>query len=103
MARGQIRNLLVLVPPGCGKTLTVSVFWPAWVWTFAPETKFIFASYAQSLSDKSAKQMRDLVKGDWYQSLYSDTVGIGSGSVEQVRFLRTQEKVSGSPTSVAAR
>jgi len=30
--RGQIRNLLINVPPRHMKSLLVSVFWPAWEW-----------------------------------------------------------------------
>ena len=30
---GQIRNLLINVPPRHMKSLLVSVFWPAWEWT----------------------------------------------------------------------
>src|SRR5882724_8164029 len=30
---GQIRNLIINVPPRHMKSLLVSVFWPAWEWT----------------------------------------------------------------------
>ena len=104
VARGQIHQPACSGPAGCGKTLTVSVFWPAWVWTFAPETKFIFASYAQSLSDKVQSRCSETWSGedDWYQSLYSDTVGIGSTASSKCGFENTK-KVSGSRRRWAAR
>src|SRR3954453_15850650 len=34
--QGEIRRLLINVPPRHMKSLAVSVFWPAWCWTFAP-------------------------------------------------------------------
>lgn len=92
VARGQIRNLLILVPPGCMKTGSVSIFWPAWVWAeIDPATKFIYSSYAQPLSDKSAKQHRDLMTDDWYQSLYSDRVQLGADQAAQVRFFENDK------------
>ena len=57
--RLEIRNLLIEVPPGCMKSLIVAVFFPAWVWTRDPGHKFIFATYAQDLSDRDAKRHRD--------------------------------------------
>ena len=36
VTRGQIRNLLINVPPRHMKSLLVSVFWPAWEWIRAP-------------------------------------------------------------------
>src|SRR5690349_16691654 len=32
VTRGQIRKLLINIPPGHAKSLLVSVLWPAWVW-----------------------------------------------------------------------
>ncbi|MFD1381473.1 hypothetical protein [Fodinicurvata halophila] len=32
VSRGEITRLLINVPPGTMKSLTVSVFWPAWEW-----------------------------------------------------------------------
>src|SRR4051812_48961995 len=29
---GEIRRLLITVPPGTAKSLVASVFWPAWTW-----------------------------------------------------------------------
>src|SRR5947208_16586696 len=29
---GHLRNLLITIPPGCTKSRTVGVFWPAWTW-----------------------------------------------------------------------
>src|SRR5688572_4189997 len=36
--KGQIRRLIVNVPPRTSKSRLVSVLWPAWVWTTRPET-----------------------------------------------------------------
>ena len=45
---GRIRNLLVTMPPRAMKSLTISVFFPAWAWIKRPDLRFLFASYAQS-------------------------------------------------------
>lgn len=64
---GQIRNLLICVPPGCMKSLTVATFWPAWEWILDPTIRYIFTSYQQDLSNKNAKLHRDLVLEEWFQ------------------------------------
>jgi predicted phage terminase large subunit-like protein len=48
--RGEIKRLVINVPPRHMKSLQVSVFWPAWVWLNHPERRFLYASYAQQLS-----------------------------------------------------
>ena len=39
VTRGQIRNLLINVPPRHMKSLLVSVFWPAWEWILVDEAE----------------------------------------------------------------
>src|ERR1700676_2595803 len=46
VTRGQIRNLLINVPPRHMKSLLVSVFWPAWEWIRQPQRRWLFSSYA---------------------------------------------------------
>src|SRR6266481_7273643 len=50
VTRGEIRNLLINVPPRHMKSLLVSVFWPAWEWIRFPERRWLYSSYAASLS-----------------------------------------------------
>ncbi|MHC5062101.1 MAG: phage terminase large subunit, partial [Planctomycetota bacterium] len=38
--RGEIRNLLIEIPPGTTKSLMTQVFFPAWIWTEDPTEKF---------------------------------------------------------------
>lgn len=76
VSRGQIRRLLINVPPRHCKSLLVSVAWPAWIWAkdrpgdvlSGPKTKFLCLSYAQSLALDHARLMRKLVTSPWYQS-----------------------------------
>jgi predicted phage terminase large subunit-like protein len=64
---GDINRLAVNVPPGAMKSLTTSVFYPAWVWTTKPHTQFISTSFSMRRSAKDARRMRKLVESDWFQ------------------------------------
>jgi len=67
VTRGDIRRLWISVPPGCMKSLLVSVMWPAWEWAADPSIRGIHATYAQPLSNKSANLHRDICESAWYR------------------------------------
>jgi predicted phage terminase large subunit-like protein len=68
VSRGQIRNLLIMVPPGCTKTTTVCVMWPAWEWISRPETRWLFASYALPRAQDAAQLCTILLRAPWYRA-----------------------------------
>jgi predicted phage terminase large subunit-like protein len=72
ISRGTLTRLVINIPPGCMKSLTSCVFWPAWVWTFKPETKWIYASYSMALSRRDNLRMRRLIESAWYRSRFGD-------------------------------
>jgi hypothetical protein len=59
---GKIRDLLINIPPRHMKSLAVGVFWPAWEWINHPERRFLFASYARSLSLRDSNHCRLLIQ-----------------------------------------
>jgi predicted phage terminase large subunit-like protein len=63
---GQIMKLLINVPPGMGKSLLTSVFWPAWEWAQDPTVRWFFASYDQRLSTRDSVRCRALLQRPWY-------------------------------------
>src|SRR5438105_2861032 len=50
VAGGDIRRLLVNVCPRSGKSLLVSILFPAWLWIKYPASRLVFASYSAALS-----------------------------------------------------
>lgn len=72
VSKGQIRRLLINVPPGCMKSLTTEVFWPAWEWGPRKQAhlRFISASYEKGLATRDLVRCRDLLTSEWYQSLW---------------------------------
>src|SRR5215469_5053221 len=66
VSRGQIRNLLINVPPRHMKSLLVSVFWPAWEWIRWPERRWLFSSYGAQLSIRDSVKCRRLIESAWY-------------------------------------
>ena len=70
VTRGEIKRLIINMPPRHGKSLLVSVFWPAWVWTTRPASRWIFSSYAQSLSSRDARKFRRLISSPWYRETF---------------------------------
>ncbi len=69
---GEIRRLQIWVPPGSMKSLTTSVFWPAWEWTRQPGIRYITGSYDLDLATDFAVKSRDLIRSSWYQALWGD-------------------------------
>lgn len=69
VTRGQIRNLIINIPPRHTKSMTVSVLWPAWVWGPAnkPGTRWLFTSYSSDLSIRDSVKCRTVLLSQWYQ------------------------------------
>lgn len=73
---GQIHNLLITIPPGCTKSRTVGVFWPAWTWLRWPEARWLFFSNSDDLATRESLACRRLIESDWYRFHYADAVRI---------------------------
>jgi predicted phage terminase large subunit-like protein len=68
ISRGEIRNLLINIPPGCMKSYITSVMWPAWEWTKKPHYRYLCVSYQQSLSTRDNRRCRQIIESEWYQA-----------------------------------
>ncbi len=72
VSAGQIRKLLITIPPRHGKSTIVSVLWPSWEWITRPELRWLCASYAEALAIRDAVRARRLIQSAWYQQNWSD-------------------------------
>lgn len=86
VTRGEIRNLIINIPPRHMKSLLVSVFWPTWVWTTSPNQRWLFASYADSLAIRDALKCRRIIQSDWYQSQWGNVFRLTSDQNQKARF-----------------
>jgi hypothetical protein len=71
--RGEIRRLIVTLPPRNGKSITTSVAWPAWALAHDPRIRIVCASYSQDLSTKHARDFRLVMQSPWYRWLFPGT------------------------------
>lgn len=101
ISRGEVKRLLINVPPGSMKSLLAGVFWPAWEWgpQNRPELRIGGASYSEAYATRDSRRMRNLVMSPWYQARWGDRVRIvrsaersfdndRTGSREGIPFIR---------------
>jgi predicted phage terminase large subunit-like protein len=72
VVRGEIKRLLVTIPPRSTKSTVAAVMLPAWVWTTNPCVRMLYASYAESLAVRDATTSRRLLQSTWYQQNWGD-------------------------------
>lgn len=72
VTEGRIRNLIIEVPPGCMKSLLVSVFWNAWEWTLNPGLSYLCVSFDEGLTVRDADRVKTLMRSDEFVKLYGD-------------------------------
>jgi predicted phage terminase large subunit-like protein len=83
---GQIKNLVINMPPRHMKSLLVSVLFPSWLWITFPERRFLMSSYAASLSIRDSMKTRRIIQSDWYQSRFGDLYQISTDQNEKSKF-----------------
>lgn len=75
---GQIRRLLVNIPPRHSKSSIISVVWGVWDWLHHPEDKFLHASYSLDLSTRDNRRKRMLIESAWFQERYGNVFKLAS-------------------------
>jgi predicted phage terminase large subunit-like protein len=76
---GEIKRLIINIPPRCAKSSLTSVAFPAFTWaqrrksdTSGPGVQFLHASYSQILTLRDSTKCRRLIESPWYQGLWGD-------------------------------
>jgi predicted phage terminase large subunit-like protein len=84
---GQIKRLLINIPPRFSKSTIVSVCWPAWEWANRPWTKFLCTSYNKDLALRDAVSMRLLCNSLWYQQRWGHVWEFQDDANQKSRFI----------------
>jgi hypothetical protein len=71
---GDLKRLLINVPPGFMKSLLVNVFWPAWEWgpMNMPHLRHLAFSYAEDLTTRDNNKLVKLVTSPRFRALWGD-------------------------------
>src|SRR5215469_10871786 len=67
---GEIKRLIITVPPRHLKSICTSVALPAWILGHDPTRKIICVSYAENLAGKQALDCRAVIESDWYRQVF---------------------------------
>ncbi len=102
MIAGEFSNLLINIPPGCSKSLIVSVAFPVFGWTVNPEYRFFTASYSQELATRDAVKSRAVIESSWFKERWGSTIKLARGQTQKTQYQNT-EGGSRTSTSVGGR
>ncbi len=83
--RGEIRTLLVNIPPRHAKSTLISVILPGWLWVNEPGLKMMTGSYVMDLATRDAVATRELITSPWHRQTWPDIL-IDPGRGEKTRY-----------------
>lgn len=70
--RGELKRLIINIPPRYSKTEIAVVNWMAWCMGKNPSCQFIHTSYATPLALNNSSNARELTKHEEYQKIFPD-------------------------------
>ena len=91
VTNGEIRNLIINIPPRSMKSLSTCVFWPAWTWTHTPQYKWIYASHSRDLAVDMSVKCRNLIESDWYKSHWGDVFQITEDQNKKHHYINSKK------------
>ena len=87
---GQIKRLIINIPPRHTKSIKVSVIWPCWSWAIKPEDRFLFASYSGSLATKHSVDRRTLLRSRWFRERWGHLFELADDQNQKTEFANTK-------------
>src|SRR6201987_819319 len=86
---GEIRRLIINLPPRHLKSLMASIAFPAWCLGLDPSAQILCVSYAQDLADKLARDCRGIMMSPWYRQIFPTPLAPHRQAVQE--FLTTRQ------------
>ena len=68
--RGEIRRLMITMPPRHGKSMLASEFFPAWYLGRNPRHYVVTATYAQELADDFGRKVKNQIEDTTFRSVF---------------------------------
>jgi predicted phage terminase large subunit-like protein len=94
---GEIRRLIINIPPRCAKSALCSVAFPAWTWaqqlkshTSGPGASFLYASFREDLSRRDSLACRRIIESDWYKQRWGDRYALSDDQNTKSKFNNNQ-------------
>ena len=86
---GDIKRLIVNIPPGTMKSLVIMVFYPSWVWARRQGERFLCGTNDGTLATRDAVRMRQLITSEWYKSHWGAKVQLSVDQQDKGLFANT--------------
>lgn len=77
LGKGDIRNLVINIPPGTGKSTITCVLWPIWLWLREPRASVLTLSVSHDIVLSTSSKGLALIRSDWFQKRWGDLVAVG--------------------------
>ena len=81
--RGEIRRLIINLPPRHLKSHLGSIAFPAWCLGHNPSLQILCVSYAQELADKLARDCRRIMMSSWYRRIFPTRLAQNRQAVQE--------------------
>ena len=86
LKRGDIKNLVITMPPRHTKSIKINVMFPAWVWADEPFQRFMHFTYHQRLTVRDSVACRKVIESPGYQALFGGKYQLVSDQNTKIRF-----------------
>lgn len=70
---GEIRNLIINMPPRSLKSIAISIAWPAWLMGRNPSEQIIVASYARNIGIELSRKCLKVMQSPIYKMAFPDS------------------------------
>lgn len=72
VASGEIRRLIINIPPRYAKSMVASIAWPAFLLGHDPSLRLMCISHTAELARAHAVNFKNLVEAQWYRQVFPD-------------------------------
>jgi hypothetical protein len=86
---GELKRVIITIPPRHGKSMLCSQYFPAWYMGRNPSKYLIAATYGQDLSDDFGRKVRDQLNDSLFKTVFPETA-LRTDSKAAARFETTQ-------------